>query len=106
MAIFNKAIAARKKSIELNPNSDYAYVWLAMTLNWTGKSEEAIKLYKKAMRLCPFPPSYYYLNLGHAYRTTGQYEKAITEYKKTLHLTPPMDLPFYRPKALFFGAMI
>jgi len=85
---FDKAIAAGKKAVELDPNSDSAYVWLAMTLNWMGKTDEAIKLYKKAMRICPFPPSYYYLNLGHAYRSAGQCEKAITEYKKALHLTP------------------
>jgi len=63
-------------------------VWLPITMNWVGRSEEAIAFYKKAMRLCPFPPSYYYLNLGHAYRSMERYKEAITEYKKALHLTP------------------
>ena len=85
---YEKAIAEGEKAVALNPNSDSALVWLAMTLDWVGRSEEAIALYKKAMRLCPFPPSYYYLNLGHAYRSTERYKEAITEYKKTLHLTP------------------
>ena len=77
-----------EKAVALNPNSDRALVWLAMTMDWVGRPEEAIALYEKAMRLCPFPPSYYYLNLGHAYCSTERYTEAITEYKKALHLTP------------------
>ena len=52
-----------------------------------GKPDEAIELHKKAMRLSPFPPAYYYLNLGNAYMTADRYEEAIKEFKKTLHLT-------------------
>jgi len=85
---FEKSIAAGQKAIEINPNSDTAYVWLAMTLRWVGKPDEAIELHKKAMRLSPFPPAYYYLNLGNAYMTADRYEEAIKEFKKTLHLTP------------------
>ena len=85
---FDKAVEAGQKAIELNPNSDSALVWLAMTLRWMGKPEEAIALHKRAMRLCPFPPSYYYMNLGQAYRTADRCEEAIEEYKKALHLTP------------------
>ena len=85
---FEKSLAAGQKAIELNPNSDSAYDYLAQTLRWVGKSEEAIKLHQEAMRLCPFPPAGYYLNLGHAYCAAGRCEEAIKEYKKTLHLTP------------------
>ena len=59
-----------------------------------GKPEQAIELYNKAIRLCPFPPSYYYLNFGNAYRAMGRYEKAIAEYKNALHLTPKNVLAF------------
>ena len=85
---FDKAIAAGRKAIELNPNSDEAYVWLAMTLSWIGKVEESIELIKKAMRLCPFPPSFYYYALGESYLIAGRVEEALSEYKKVLHLTP------------------
>jgi adenylate cyclase len=84
---YEKAIAEGEKAVALNPNSDDALVWLGMAMDWVGRSEEAIALYKKAMRLCPFPPSFYYLQLGHAYRSTERYKEAITEYKKALHLT-------------------
>jgi tetratricopeptide (TPR) repeat protein len=85
---FDKALEAGYKSLEINPNSDSAQVWLAMTLTWMEKPEEAIELIKKAIRICPFPPSFYYHNLGNAYLTAGLFEKAISEYKKSLHLTP------------------
>ena len=44
------------------------------------------------MRLCPFPPSWYYSNLASAYSTEGRFEEAISEYKKALHLTPQNQL--------------
>lgn len=53
-----------------------------------GKTDEAIELIKKAMRLTPFPPSYFYLNLGNAYRAADRCIEAIREYQKALHLTP------------------
>ena len=85
---FDKSIRAGQKAIELNSNQAGAYVWLAMPLRWMGKAEEAIEFNKKAIRLSPFPPSYYYVNLGNAYLTAGRSEEAIEEYKKALHLTP------------------
>jgi adenylate cyclase len=85
---YEKAIAEGEKAVALNPNADSALVWLGMAMDGVGRSEEAIALHKKAMRLSPFPPSYYYLQLGHAYRSTERYKEAITEYKKALHLTP------------------
>jgi adenylate cyclase len=83
---YEKAIAEGEQAVALNPNSDTALVWLAITMRYVGRPEEAIALHKKAMRLCPFPPAYYYLNLGNAYATAERYKEAITEYKKALHL--------------------
>jgi tetratricopeptide (TPR) repeat protein len=60
-----------------------------------GKTEEAIQLHQQANRLCPFPPSYYYLNLGNALMAAGRYEEAIQEYQKTLHLTPRNFFAFF-----------
>jgi len=85
---YEKAIEAGQRAIEISPNSDRARVWLAMALRYMGKMEEAIKLHKQAIRLCPFPPSYYYLNLGNAFLSANRCEEAIKEYQKTLHLTP------------------
>jgi len=85
---YDMAVEMGQKAIELNPNSDPALMWLATVLEWMGKPGEAIELSLRAMRLCPFPPAWYYMNLGHNYRAAGECEKAIIEYKKALHLTP------------------
>jgi uncharacterized Ntn-hydrolase superfamily protein len=48
-----KAVATIKKAIELNPNSDDAYVDLGMTYTKMGKKQEARKAFNKAVRLNP-----------------------------------------------------
>ncbi len=72
----------------MNPNGADGYANLAMILTYAGRAEEAIPLFKKALRLNPFPPSYYLHNLGRAYRMMGRYEDAIPEFKKALHHSP------------------
>jgi uncharacterized Ntn-hydrolase superfamily protein len=48
-----KAIATIKKAIELNPNSDDAYIDLGMTYTKMGKTQEARKAFNKAISLNP-----------------------------------------------------
>jgi uncharacterized Ntn-hydrolase superfamily protein len=48
-----KAIATIKKAIELNPNSDDAYVDLGMTYTKMGNAQEAKKAFNKAISLNP-----------------------------------------------------
>jgi uncharacterized Ntn-hydrolase superfamily protein len=48
-----KAIATIKKAIELNPNSDDAYVDLGMTYTKMGKTQEARKAFNEAISLNP-----------------------------------------------------
>ena len=59
-----------------------------MSLNFAGRPEEAIDSLKKAMRLSPFPPAYYIMNLGFAYKEAGHYEEAISALKKCIKLRP------------------
>jgi tetratricopeptide (TPR) repeat protein len=59
-----------------------------LILTYAGRPEEAIPLMKKAVRLNPFGPSWYYLYLGHPYRITGRFEEAVSAYKKALQLSP------------------
>jgi adenylate cyclase len=88
MRQYDKAIEECQRAIAMNPNSADAHLWLGMSLNYAGRSQEAIDLIKKAHRLSPFPPPALILNLGHAYREAGRYEEAIAEYKKCIKRTP------------------
>jgi adenylate cyclase len=88
MRQYDKAIEEGQRAVAINSNSADAYVWLGMSLTYAGRSEEAIKMFKKGMRLSPFPPGYFMQNLGNAYREADRYEEAITEYKKCIKRLP------------------
>jgi TolB-like protein len=85
---YEKAIELGEKGIAMVPNGAEAHAWLAMSLNFAGRGEEALPFFEKAIRLNPFPPAFYYLQFGHAYRSTGRFEEAVSMYKKTITLTP------------------
>jgi len=83
-----KGVAQAEQAIALNPNSANAYHWYGLTLNYAGRHEEAIKSYRKALRLNPFPPTRFYFCLAIAYRDAKRYEEAIAESKKALEQAP------------------
>jgi adenylate cyclase len=85
---YDEAIAEGKRAVEMAPNSAFAHAGLASTLRYVGKPEEAITLYKKAIRLSPISDSWYYGGLGHCYCMLGRYEEAISALKKTISLSP------------------
>jgi adenylate cyclase len=85
---YDKAIEDAEKSIALGPNSADAYAWYAHTLIMVGQSAKAISPIESALRLNPFPPSWYFLLLGVAYRVLGRYEEAIEVLKKAIDLEP------------------
>jgi adenylate cyclase len=87
---YDKAITWAKRAVTLSPNDSDNIALLAVTLMNVEKVEEAIPLFKKAIRLNPFPPAYYLDSLGWAYRKAGQYEEAIKALKRALAINPKM----------------
>lgn len=85
---YAKAIELGEEAITIVPNGADAHAWLAMSLTFAGRAQEALPLFEKAMRLNPLPPAFYYLNFGSAYRLLGRFEEAVSMYKKTIALTP------------------
>jgi adenylate cyclase len=83
-----KAIEEGNKAVALNPNGADAHVNLAFLLNWSGEPEKAIELMKRAFRLNPIPPPYYFSTLGFAYHLNGRYLGAIEAYKKAIIRSP------------------
>ena len=53
---------------------------------FAGRTEEALDLIKKGVRLRPL--NLCNRNLGSVYREVGQYEEALTEFKKCIKHTP------------------
>jgi adenylate cyclase len=85
---YEKAVAEVEQAVTLSPNDADARAHMANIFNFVGKRKEAINLSKQAIRLNPFPQSYYFNFLGEALCLAGQYEEAIKAYKKALHLYP------------------
>ncbi|UCG79812.1 MAG: tetratricopeptide repeat protein, partial [Desulfobacterales bacterium] len=85
---YENAIKEAKKAINLAPGTALPYANLGYALCMSGRSPEAIAYFKKAIRIDPFPPPYYYLDLGNAYFLTGDYEEAVRVNKKACALAP------------------
>ena len=71
------AISAYKRALLLNPNDADLMSDMADALAHLGRSDEAITLLEKAMRLNPFYPDQYLWHLGGAYYNLHRYEEAI-----------------------------
>jgi len=88
---YEKGIAQGERAVALNPGDSTVLVYYAISLNFAGRSEEAITLLQKAIRLNPVGSFYNYLcnlHLGNALMFTGRYEEAVSAYKKAIQCAP------------------
>ena len=81
-------------AVELNPNGAPCFMMLGDSLRYTGRNEEAITAYKKAIRLNPFPPSTFLYALARSYFFTGQYEEGIATSRQAIQRAPN-SIPSY-----------
>jgi adenylate cyclase len=88
MRRYEEAVAEAERAVALRPNGADHHIWLAMVLTSAGRPEEALGLIKKALRLNPLPPNWYFLVRGDAQRMLGQYDQAIEAYQKALDRSP------------------
>jgi tetratricopeptide (TPR) repeat protein len=92
-----------ERAIALDPNQAWGYAMLAKILNDVGKSEEALRLLEKAMRLDPY--AYEFLHhLGVAYILTGRVEESIAALKRVLIRNPDF-LPTHLVLAMIYMAL-
>ena len=85
---FAMAKQLAEEAFELDPNGAEIHNHLGYFLSMDGNFEEAILLYEKAIRLNPYPPSFYYNRLGSAYALMERYDDAIDVCKKGLKRQP------------------
>jgi len=57
-----EALECYKKAIDIDPNDKDAWVNKGVTLNNLGRYEEAITALKKALRINPFPPGFFFFS--------------------------------------------
>jgi adenylate cyclase len=83
-----KSLAEAERAVSLDPNGGEVYAWYALSLTLSGRPEEAIPLFQKAIRLNPFGPAWYFFNLGNALRDAARFEEAVSAHKKALQRSP------------------
>jgi tetratricopeptide (TPR) repeat protein len=67
-------------------------MWMSIALRYAGRHKEAVRFAEQALRLNPYPPSFYLRGLGLTYFYNGRYDEAISALKKTLNLSPKDSL--------------
>ena len=77
-----------KRGFEIEPNSSDLVMGYAAILTTLGENQEAIPLFKKAIRLNPIPPSAYMRVFAIALRDSGQFDEAILQAKKATEQSP------------------
>jgi len=85
---YDKAIAEGERALALEPGSaDIIHIYAAI-LSYAGRLEEAIPLFREALRLNPMPPNSYYRHFGMTLREAGHYEEAIAMHKRAIENEP------------------
>ncbi|GKX34393.1 MAG: adenylate class-3/4/guanylyl cyclase [Rhizobiaceae bacterium MnEN-MB40S] len=82
------AISALRQAVALNPNNADFHALLATALNFSGDPEEGLAAIKRALRLNPRCPDWYWQMLGRSHFMLGQYDTAIT-HLEALSLSAP-----------------
>jgi len=93
---FEKAIEYFKKALKVDKNYSQARNNLGLAYEKTGRIDEAIASYKKALTNPLYPnPEYAYNNLGRIYYRAGQYDKAIDSFTSALRRVNDYAPSFY-----------
>lgn len=82
----DKAVAAYKRAIQLNPYRDDSYIKLGNLYIAEKRYEEATDLYKEAVRLNPDATNRYHL--GQVYLLTGRFREAENEFRTVDRMMP------------------
>jgi adenylate cyclase len=97
-----EAIPMFQKAIRLNPNAEANYfVFFGMALRMTGRFEEAVSAYKKALQSAPDNIGAH-LALVVAYSMMGREREARAEAQEVLRINPKFSLDYHTRSSLFF----
>jgi adenylate cyclase len=79
---FDRASTGYERALALNSNDADFLAQMASALTYLGRPEQAIAQLKKAMRMNPRHPDWYWTSLGIAYYEVGQYDEALATLKQ------------------------
>ena len=84
----DKAIFEGDRAIGLDPGDAESKLWYAVSLNYVGRSEEAIQLYQQAIRLNPFASTGYFVNFAATLRDAKRFEEAVWACRRAIQREP------------------
>jgi adenylate cyclase len=85
---YDKAATECERAMVLEPNSYKPLYHCASALTFIGRREEAIPMFRDALRINPKPPNSLYRHYGVALRDSGRYGEAIEMSKKATERKP------------------
>jgi tetratricopeptide (TPR) repeat protein len=94
---YDAAVKEFERSIALSPYSSYtqnSYDYMVQSLLNLNRTDDAIKVYKQAIRLDPTNDSYH-VNLGNIYFSVEKYDDALAEYNVAVRIDPTATLNWY-----------
>jgi tetratricopeptide (TPR) repeat protein len=94
MGEHERALAEFEKASTLCPSCSDPYMYMGYIQYCMDETDKAIASLQIALRLNPYPPTYYYLHLGNAYRHAGRYEEAILAYKKAIQISANFQMAY------------
>jgi adenylate cyclase len=83
-----RAIAELERAIELDPNYADGHAFLAIMLNISGRSAEALGMLEKAIRINPKFPFWYLFALGQTQFLLTRFDAAEESFKKSIQRNP------------------
>jgi len=90
----DRAIAAYRKALELNPNDADVLNDFGQCLSFAGRAKEGVEIVRKAMRLNPHYPEYWVMQFGPILFAARQYEEAVTTLE-SLRLLDTINIHLY-----------
>jgi eukaryotic-like serine/threonine-protein kinase len=85
--MLDKAEAAARKALEINPQLPAAFFWLAFYYGQKGDLKNALAVCKQLLQAAP-NSEYAYQAMGHAYDYAGLPEIALTLFRKAAEINP------------------
>jgi adenylate cyclase len=101
---YEEGFSEAERALALDPNSPETSFQVGVFLMYAGKTEEAIQLFQKALRLNPFPPVAYHQFLSDAFRIAGRNDEAIAAAKQAVQRGPKSTLSRIALAAAFSAA--
>jgi adenylate cyclase len=81
-----RAIAAYRRALQLNPNDPDLMADFGACLTWAGRSQEAVEIVHKAMQINPHYPEWWLMNVGQIYFDARRYEEAVSALESVQEL--------------------